>query len=293
MNRFIEKAISATEILAQTMDDIFPRNVDETIFNQQGKRESVGLCNTQLLLVLSAIIGLSNQDMPPAEIVCKIKRALIYNYMANNIDTNDDMSDSYKLHNALSIERRENRSETYAVKMMNEPDLLVEGIDEDCMRAIVTLTIKSNVKAESLKAKKTKNKRRKLTLIDRLITSAYFRKHVSHSYLDKPFSNEHLIPFSSCWEQDAAIDIDRLGNLVPMLAGLNKGRGNGPIAYYYEKEPVYCTFFKTLMPSQEKYEALIQYAKKVPTIQDVNAYNAFCERNEAAYIETFLKSIYT
>jgi hypothetical protein len=292
MNRFTENAISATEILAQTMDDIFPRNIDETIFNQQGKRESVGLCNTQLLLVLSAIIGFSNQAMPPAEIVCKIKRALIYNYMANHIDANDDMSESYKLHNALSIERRENRSETYAMKILNEPDLLVQGLDEDRMRAIVTLALKSNIKAESITAKKSKNKRRKLTLVDRLITSAYFRKHVSHSYLDKPFSNEHLIPFSSCWEPNVAIDIDRLGNLVPMLAGLNKGRGNGPISYYYEKEPVYCIFFKTLMPSQEEYEALIQYVKKVPFIQHVDAYNAFCERNEAAYIETFVKSIY-
>ena len=293
MNRFTENAISATEILAQTMDDIFPRNIDETIFNQQGKRESVGLCNTQLLLVLSAIIGFSNQAMPPAEIVCKIKRALIYNYMANHIDANDDMSESYKLHNALSIERRENRSETYAMKILNEPDLLVQGLDEDRMRAIVTLALKSNIKAESITAKKSKNKRRKLTLIDRLITSAYFRKHVSHSYLGKPFSNEHLIPFSSCWEPNVAIDIDRLGNLVPMLAGLNKGRGNGPISYYYEKEPVYCTFFKTLMPSQEEYEALIQYVKKVPFIQHVDAYNAFCERNESAYIDTFVKSIYT
>lgn len=294
LNRFIAKAISATEILSQTMDNIFPRNVDETIFNQQGKRESVGLCTTQLLLVLSAIIGFSNQAIPPAEIVCKIKRALIYNYMVSNIDAANDMSDSYKLHNALSIERREHRSEPYAMKLMDHPELLSEGLDTDeIMREVVTLAQKSSVKPESLGAKKSKNKRRKLTLVDRLITSAYFRKHVSHSYLDKPFSNEHLIPFSSCWDKDTAIDIDRLGNLVPMLAGLNKGRGNGPISYYYEKEPVYCTFFKTLMPSQEEYEALIQYAKKVPTIQDVDVYNAFCERNEAAYIDTFLKSIYT
>jgi len=292
MNRFMEKAISATEILSQAMDAIFPRNVDETLFNQQGKRESVGLCSTQLLLVFSAIIGFSNQAMPPAEIVCKIKRALIYNYMASNINANDEMSDSYKLHNALSIERRENRSESYAAKLLADPAFLVQGLSENRMREVVTLAVQSSVKPESFKSKKSKNKRRKLTLVDRLITSAYFQKRVSHSYLDNPFSNEHLVPFSSCWEQDATLDIDRLGNLVPMLAGLNKGRGNGPISYYYEKEPVYCTFFKTHLPSQPEYDALIQYAKKVPTIKDVDRYNAFCERNETEYIDTFIKHMY-
>jgi hypothetical protein len=47
------------------------------------------------------------------------------------------------------------------------------------------------------------------------------------------------------------------------------------------------------MPSQPEYEALIQYAKKVPVIQDVDKYNAFCGKNEAEYIDTFMKNIYT
>lgn len=291
-NQFIERMFRATEILSQTMDDIFPANVDETIFNQQGKRESTRLCMTQLLLVLSAIIGFTNEAMPPAEIVRKIKLALIYNYMVNEIDDRHEMSDAHKLHNALNIERRENRSETYAEKIMSDPHLLVQGITQTRMHEVVTLAIKHAIKPESFKSKKSKNKRRKLSLVDRLITSTYFQKHVSHSYLEKQFSNEHIIPFSSSWAEEGVVDIDRLGNLVPMLAGLNKGRGNGPIAYYYDKEPTYCSFFKTHLPSPEEYESLVQYDKKVPVIMDIEKYNAFCERNEAAYIDAFVQ-IYT
>jgi hypothetical protein len=292
VNRFMEQMMNATEILSQTMDDIFPANVDETIFNQQGRRESTRLCITQLLLVLSAIIGFSNQAMPQSEIAHKIKLALIYNYIVNEIDDRHEMSDAHKLHNALSIERRENRSETYAEKIMLEPQLLVQGLTQKRMHEVAVLAVAHSVKPESFKSKKSKNKRRKLSLVDRLITSAFFRKHVSHSYLEKEFSNEHIIPFSSSWAEDGVADMDRLGNLVPMLAGLNKGRGNGPISYYYDKEPTYCSFFKTHLPSPEEYEDLVRYEKKIPVIMDIEKYNAFCERHEATYIDTFLQSIY-
>ena len=52
--------------------------------------------------------------------------------------------------------------------------------------------------------------------------------------LNNEFSIEHIIPNSSDWEGE--IDKDRTGNMIPIIASLNCGRGNKHINYYNNTE---------------------------------------------------------
>lgn len=300
VNVFLAKTIRAVQILHEVIDDIFPRNVDETLFNKQGKRESSGLCSTKTYLLLSAIVGYMETSTPETKIKTNVKCAMLYNYIVSEIDSANDQIELFRKHNAICISKRDHRSDEYARSMMDKPDNLVSGPTKDRMREVVEVAVNGLSTpdvvdvAKPAGLRKTKGSRRKLTLVDRLLTSAFFRMHVSHSLLDKhkSFSNEHVVPFSSVWAAtEMNINIDRLGNLVPMMAGANKGRGNGSVSYYEKTVPKYISFFPHML-STKIYSEMVKYDKKTPIIQNPGKYNAFCETNEAKYIETFLESVY-
>ena len=112
-------------------------------------------------------------------------------------------------------------------------------------------------------------------------------------YSNKTFSVEHIIPFSSVWDDNEKLCICRVGNLIPVIEGFNKGRGNRHIKYYTEKDDVFVSLLKTI-PSNTEYDSLVEHnsQQKSPHIIDVAKYNEFCEKNEQMLITNVIESLF-
>jgi hypothetical protein len=121
--------------------------------------------------------------------------------------------------------------------------------------------------------------RRPLTKAKALALSAFSSTHVPVDLLDKPFNKDHIIPWSSKWNEE--IDIDRLGNFVLIHEDTNKKRGKKAITDKWIQE----NGLKYM-----EYPAELLYNQTI-TGDTVNnsAYNTLCETREKIYIEAIMK----
>jgi hypothetical protein len=111
-------------------------------------------------------------------------------------------------------------------------------------------------------------------------------------YLNNKFSIEHIIPHSSTWV-NGEIDIDRVGNLIPIIDKMNKERSNKHIDYYYNTDKVYTSFIKSI-PSIEEYNSIITHTNSRDLkIIAIEKYNSLCEKNEKLYIDNLIHCIFT
>ena len=123
--------------------------------------------------------------------------------------------------------------------------------------------------------------------------SNYWNIRVSNSYIKKDYSIEHIIPFSSQWEN--SLDINRLGNLVPTLQKINSERGNKDLTTYYKPEYIEFTkFIDELLPKQ--YNNIVAHGEKKknskPKIFDNSKYIEYCQKNEDVYKKLLLDNLY-
>ena len=126
--------------------------------------------------------------------------------------------------------------------------------------------------------------------IDKCLMSYYYKECVSNNYLNNEFSIEHIIPYSTTWLEDN-IDINRIGNLVPIIKSMNNQRKNLHIDYYTTKNPTYTSFIKSI-PSIKEYDSIIRHNTGDNQIININNYNKMCEKNEKIYLENFLNILF-
>ena len=124
----------------------------------------------------------------------------------------------------------------------------------------------------------------------------YFKALCSQNQLNNKFSIEHIIPFSSEWE--GYIDIERSGNLMPLIAAVNCSRGNRHIDKYqthYEKHPSHKKYFENindLIPATETYDLIINHDEKKPRIIDNELFNELCANNEEIYRDNLINCLF-
>ena len=121
----------------------------------------------------------------------------------------------------------------------------------------------------------------------------YYKQSIPTNILKNKFSIEHICPYSCSWEGE--IDMDRPGNLIPVIDTENSGRGNGPISYYrINNSPLY-EYTKDIIPDDEKYNNIIEYSNKskiCPNIINNKLFNSMCEDNEEIYKKKFIDNIF-
>ena len=87
-----------------------------------------------------------------------------------------------------------------------------------------------------------------------------FKSKVPYNLLNHIYENEHLFCFSSDWETDKKLDIDRLGNSFPIIKQINRGRSNNHIKKYYEIEKEhnidFMKYIRPVIPSNEIYDTI-------------------------------------
>ena len=138
-----------------------------------------------------------------------------------------------------------------------------------------------------------KEKRRVRKMHEVILYKSYCARKMSIDYLKKTFSLEHIAPFSCTWEKK--LDVDRLGNTIPTLAGLNGKRGNKHINVVWEEIPDFLNLLGEIVPKTEEYDSMVKHgsnSQTKPEIFDTNAYRMKCEKNEKIYIDTFLSTMW-
>ena len=133
-------------------------------------------------------------------------------------------------------------------------------------------------------------RRRGLSFPYRLLLSLYYNNRVPYVYTQKKQNIDHIFVFSSSWEGDEKLDLDRIGNLILIDGELNNKRSNNSIQYYYEKVP---DLMKCLnYPDIETYDRIANHDKKSVVIRDVEEFKEVTRCIETMYIENAVKCIF-
>ena len=130
--------------------------------------------------------------------------------------------------------------------------------------------------------------RRSRKFFEKTLIFYYYKENIPTNLLKNDFQIEHICPFSSSWINE--IDIDRLGNIIPILASMNSSRSNKHISEY-SKEP-FTVYIKDMIPTEESYDTMISHLGK-PSVLSNDVYNDFCQINEHRYLQNFISCMFT
>jgi len=283
INEFIMIILKVIDLLKQTTDIIYDTRLDNVINN----KKSIQLKKNNVYELCAAICGyLKTVPVTPDKIIIKsIERTIIYHLTINELKDKNLKSRLNKM-NYLAYKAGGGVIDNEAAKLYKNPEMISNLISEDNIRELFKKLIDESVKGVG--AKKNRRLRR---AFETILISAYYKTHMSITYLenDIKYSFEHIVPFSSNYK-GYKIDIDRLGNIIPIIHELNNQRGARSIAFYNEE---YSSFIKLLniIPDIDTYNQIVEHDKK-PKIIDAIKYNQLCDKNERIYIETFISYLF-
>jgi hypothetical protein len=289
INTFISNIIQSVEIINSSINKIFNDKINERLFNKSCKSKTSLLGKNNLFIIIISIIVDLKNNKNVQEIINYTTRCILYHLLLKDIKDIENIT-LYTNSDIFHYEAGGGYIEAQATKIMKGELDTSQKITKEIFTEVVTIIIEQNNEPVILKNKKTT--RRKLKFIDHCLTSFYYNKYVSNIYLDdNKYSIEHIIPFSSSWEDIEEIDIDRIGNLIPIIDSLNKGRSNSHIDYYEKTDSTFVSLLKNI-PNKATYDTIVNHDSRKPKIINVENYNKMCEENEKKYLENFIKQCF-
>jgi hypothetical protein len=272
-----------------------PKNINDNIFNVSSKNNTCKLIAKNTLAILFITVISNQLKISKENIIKEVKKAIIYNtlcsttYLKNITDENKECIKSYnKLEYVAGTSHIDNMCKT----ILESDSMKIFNITKKQFEKLLNECLNSCLNEKEIKNKESSRKRRTLNLFDKILVSNFYNKKMSNFYLTGDYSIEHISPFSSRWEENTSLDIDRLGNLFPTLDSLNRSRQNTNLEIYYK--PEYINFTKNideLLP--KNYDTINSYKDRKTTIIDTNKYNEYCNINEKLYIKTLVDDLYS
>ena len=289
INTFISNTIQSVEIINSSINKIFNNKINERLFNKSCRSRTSLLGKNNLFIIIISIIMDLKKKMDIQQIVNYTTRAILYHLLLKDIKDIDNIA-LFTKDDIFHYEAGGGYIESQANKIMNGELDTSQLITKENFTEVIKIIIEKNNEPVILENKKTT--RRKLKFIDHCLTSFYYNKYVSNIYIDdNKYSIEHIIPFSSSWENTEEIDIDRIGNLIPIIDSLNRGRSNSHIDYYEKNDSTFVSLLKNI-PNKEKYDTIVNHDTRKPKIINVENYNKMCEENEKRYLENFINQCF-
>ncbi len=285
MNDFIETVLKTCDFLNECINEkMLSKKIDETLFNKNGQRKSLILKKNNLLIIMVSIIHSFKNNIDCDSISNSVIKCIIYHMLMKEIDRKKDEHLPYLQLDILQYHAGGSVIDYKANEIKLDPFLISNKITKDVMKNVL-----KSIMNEVHKPVKCNDKprRRKLQFIDKCLMSYYYKECVSNNYLTNEFSIEHIVPYSMTWNNEEQIDINRIGNLVPIIKSMNNQRKNSHIQYYTKTNPTYTSFIKSI-PSIKEYDTII----KDTQIININNYNKMCEKNEKLYIDNFLNMMF-
>lgn len=295
VNDFIGKILFSCEIISEAYKAIMPKNIDDNIFNVSSQNDTFKLIakNPMSILFVSVI---SNQTKLDTKHIIKIvRKVIIYHILCNKLylkGVADEIVEYIKSHDKLEFTSGGSYIDNMCKTILETDSMKIFDISREQFEKLLNECLHSCLNEKLYSEKNTKRKQRYLNFLDKILVSNFYNKKMSNFYLTKKYSIEHISPYSSRWENEVQIDIDRLGNLFPTLDGINKSRQNKNLEIYYnETNKDFTKNVDELLP--KNYSDINKYEDKKTTIIDVNKYNDYCVRNEKLYIKTLVDDIFS
>ena len=311
INDFITRICHACRILQECVDSLYPRSCNEQLFNSSANKRI--MFNSKLylqVLLFSIIMKLKQEDHDEDIMKYKIKVILYYSELYNRIGNNKEYKDikerlvvCHPLNNTTKGHWKE-----WMYQIKNNPNILFDKIkstsNDDTSSCNLTPKVMEELiftllkKQSKMKVYTNKKKRRTLTMLDKFLMGHFYFTSMPLSKQNEEFSNEHIVCFSTHYDPEVKIDIDRLGNLFPTKKQINNDRKINDLSIYYQHDTFedFSKYLKPILYSNDEYHQMIKYVKhhsnNCPTLANVEKYNEICDRNEKHYINNFITSIF-
>lgn len=284
VNDFIDKINKALLSLVKINNSIFTNIFTGKAFIECKKTISK-LVRNNMYLIMCAIIGYNIRNVSEDEIIKSIVKCLLYHFIIKEIKDKDKKIEA-SLIDKLTYRAGGAYIDNEAKILYDNPSFISDKITQDEMSKIIKLLIVEN----NIISNSDECKRIHLKLYEKTLMYYYYKRKIPLEINNNQFSIEHICPFSSKYKN---LNINRLGNIIPIIGLLNQKRGNKHISVY-EKYDTDNTLqcLKKIIPSNEQYNQIINHDNTLPQIINNNKYNDMCDKNENEYIKNFIKYFY-
>jgi len=260
------------------------------------------LRKNNLFVIIISIIGFINENKSDNYIVSNITRCIIFHFIISDIKDDIKKKKKFKDENdCISSESGGSTIDNLADRIYKNPNLISNNITKDIMREAFYILLNENIKNKVYEVRSNGrnkiDKRRSRKYFEKLLIFLYYKNKVPNEFLNKTYSVEHIFPFSSEWNKENEnkeneLDIDRLGNIIPIPDELNSKRSNKHISEYKKYDDNIIDYIKDIIPPNDIYDKIISHELKKPVIYNSNLYNELCENNENIYIENCIKYLF-
>ena len=281
VNNFIDNIKFSCEILLECYHNIFPKKIK--LFNDSCKKKFKALKKNHMRVIISSIMGYKKNLTRKDDIIISIEKTLLYHFNVSDIKDQEN-KDELLPYDILHFPGAGQYIDNLSKKLLNNPSIISDKITKDHMRLLLETLLKENLKEEKPRS------RRNRKFFEKCIVYYFYKQMMPTNLLSQEFSIEHIVPFSSLNKE--TIDIDRLGNIVPIIAEMNNKRRNSHINKYLSKYERFLSYIKPIIPSISDYDNIVNHNDNLPKINNREIYNTFCEKNENTYIENFLVNLF-
>lgn len=295
VNKFINYIEKVILILKEIETKLFMKNLinKHKIFDSVNTKINSLQKNNWYLIIIS-VIGAIEQNVNDDVIINSIETCILYHFFVTSL-SDKDMRKTYNLINGISFEAGghfiDNKARDYLKNPMNISKDITREKMEVLLKTLVSENTNSLVFETRPNGKDKKDKRRQRKLHEKVLIYNYYMNKVPVEYLKNEFEVEHICPFSSTWVDD--VDIDRLGNIFPILKDLNQSRSNKHLKVYDKLDKHKFLKFIEYIPTTDEYDKMISHAERKPHITNSAMYNEFCSNNETMLIDCFLDKLFT
>jgi len=294
VNHFIVNITKTIEILNKITNTIFTDNLTGTgkVFDACNKKVITLKKNNMFLIILS-IIGYFHINEKEDIIINSIEKCILYHFFFQDV-SNKDTKKTLEVNDSLTHDGAGALIDTLGEKLYKFPTLISEKITEEVMADIVRILFEENNNPKDRwldSGKKQNDKRRNRKLYEKILWFYYFKQRVPTNQLRQTFWIEHICLFCSIWENQ--IDIDRIGNTIPIIDNLNNKRGSKHISEYEKNDKYnFMNFINDIIPSYTVYDEIVSHTNKQPEIINNSKYSDLCEKNEKTYLNIFINCLY-
>ena len=295
VNNFIFKIVSVMQILECVSSNVFIENLTGggKIFDACNKKLYT-LSKNSIYLIIVAIIGYINKKTNNAEILKSIEKCILFHFFVNEI-ADKECKSNLDVHDSIKYAIGGTYIDPVAAKVYMDPIIISNKITPQIMIDVIDALLQENVKNNKYNNVNVNNssidKRRNRKFFEKVLMYYYYKNKVPVEFLQHKFWLEHIFPFSSSWDEE--LDIDRLGNTIPIIDSINSKRNNKHISEYKQHEPKnFIEYIKDIIPCCKLYDTIIHHVGKKPHIFNCTNYNERCECNEDVYKNTFITYLF-
>lgn len=289
VDEFIKNIMDCCNILKNVFSKILP---DKGIFKKLSKLFILNENN--YVLLINIIVSLKNKTIDKSTIEKEIEKIILYHNFCKNI-TDDEQNDCLKY-----VSSGRHIPDTVK-KIKTKPTNFIQQITKDDFKKklnnILNEYSPKNRYRENSKNEVACNKRRIRGHNDLILLNYYCQYNLSLSLIDNEFEFEHLIPFSSKWKDE--VDIENLGNIIPIFKYINKKRGTKHINEYLDivkddikGQHLMNNFYNIFDIVKKNYDNIIDKENKTPSIKNNTLYKDQCYNIRNIYIDTFINKLY-